>query len=225
MLARRLRVSAPTGVLLVGSVPLGSAEEVFRTVSGAIGSRLPAVPDGETGERADFIGWQSDLFLHHPQLEASGEIGRYNPRPKSRLRPGVNPGEVRFDRLGYSEAALTSYPIFAHLKEEGVIPAHVRFQVCLPSPLAPVQAWITEGDQDAVRPAYVGRMLDEVDEIAAAIPHSELAMQWDVASEMLAFERMGDDDGMAGRKASILEALARSGNRVPRDVELGFHLC
>jgi hypothetical protein len=206
-------------------VPLGSAEEVFRTVCGALGERLARVPDGETGPRADFIGWQSDLFLNHPQFEASGEVGRYNPRPKSRLRAGVKPEDVRFDRLGYAQAALASYPIFSRLKTEGVIPPQVRFQVCLPSPLAPVQAWITETDQPAVRPAYFQRMLEEVDEIAGAIPHAELAMQWDVASEMLAFERMGSDPAMAGRKAGILDALARAGNRVPPDVELGYHLC
>ena len=217
---------SPRGALLVGSVPLSDTEAVLRTVSGALGDRLRRVPDGETGPRLDFIGWQSDLFLRHPQLEPSGEIGRYNPRPRSRLRAGVSAADVRFSQLGYAEAALGSYPTFARLQtSDGVIAPAVRFQVCLPSPLAPVQAWITERDQDAVRPAYVQRMLEEVDEIAAAIPHDQLAIQWDVASEMLAFERMGDDDGMAGRKASILEALARSGNRVPRDVELGFHLC
>jgi hypothetical protein len=101
----------------------------------------------------------------------------------------------------------------------------VRFQVCLPSPLAPVQAWITQQDQDVVRPVYFERMLEEVEEIAAAIPHHELAIQWDVASEMLAFERMGSDADNAVRKGGILDALARSGNAVPADVELGFHLC
>jgi hypothetical protein len=36
-------------VYLVGSVPLGNAEQVFRTVSAAFGSKLKRVPDGETG--------------------------------------------------------------------------------------------------------------------------------------------------------------------------------
>lgn len=215
----------PAGVLLVGSVPLSDSETVFRTVAGALGDRLRRVPDGETGDRADFIGWQSALFLGHPQFEASGEFGRYNPRPKSRLRAGVSPSEIRFDHLGYARAALASYPIFRRLQSGGVIPAAAKFQVCLPSPLAPIHAWITEKDQPAVRPAYFLRMLEEVEEICAAIPHNQLAMQWDVASEMLGFERMGDDPSMQDRRAATLDALARSGNRVPSDVELGYHLC
>ena len=36
-------------LLLVGSVPLDSVEEVMRTFGGALGRYLPAVPDGEVG--------------------------------------------------------------------------------------------------------------------------------------------------------------------------------
>jgi hypothetical protein len=38
----------PLGVHLVGSVPLASAEDVFRTLGGALGDRLRRLPDGET---------------------------------------------------------------------------------------------------------------------------------------------------------------------------------
>ena len=198
---------------------------LFRTVSAALGTRLERIPDGETGARADFIGWQSDLFKDHPQFELSGDVGRYNPRPRSRLRTGVRRDDVVFDRLGYAEAAIASFAVFSRLQRMGVIPESTRFQVCLPSPLAPVQAWVIESDQAAVRPAYVRRMLAEVDEIAAEVPHERLAVQWDVASEMLALERMGDDPALAPSKAVLWETLAGAGNRVPVGVELGYHLC
>jgi hypothetical protein len=42
------------GALLVGSIPLSSAEEVFRLTSEVLGDRLERVPDGETGGR---LGW------------------------------------------------------------------------------------------------------------------------------------------------------------------------
>ena len=45
----------PVGVHLVGSVPLDSAEEVFRRASAALGDRLRRIPDGETGPRSDWI--------------------------------------------------------------------------------------------------------------------------------------------------------------------------
>ena len=36
-------------ILLTGSVGLDSAEEVFRTLGRALGTRTPRLPDGETG--------------------------------------------------------------------------------------------------------------------------------------------------------------------------------
>jgi len=40
---------------LVGSVPMASARNVFEQVSAALGTRIKRLPDGETGERADWI--------------------------------------------------------------------------------------------------------------------------------------------------------------------------
>ena len=48
----------PRGVHLVGSVPLSTAEEVFRTASSILGGRLRRIPDGETGVRSNWIGRQ-----------------------------------------------------------------------------------------------------------------------------------------------------------------------
>jgi hypothetical protein len=46
------------GVLLVGSVPGIDTEDVLRRMAPALGSRLKYIPDGETGQRNFFIGWQ-----------------------------------------------------------------------------------------------------------------------------------------------------------------------
>ena len=42
-------------VFLVGSVPLESAEEVFRVCSEKVGDRVFALPDGELGPRQMWI--------------------------------------------------------------------------------------------------------------------------------------------------------------------------
>ena len=42
-------------VYLVGSVPMANAGEVFENVSAALGPRIKRLPDGETGERGDWI--------------------------------------------------------------------------------------------------------------------------------------------------------------------------
>jgi hypothetical protein len=46
-------------VYLVGSVPLADAQAVFETVSAVLGPHLFTLPDGETGERLDWITHES----------------------------------------------------------------------------------------------------------------------------------------------------------------------
>ena len=53
-------------VHLVGSVPLKNAREVFETVCAALGPKLKRVPDGETGERSDWITWLEPVFAGNP---------------------------------------------------------------------------------------------------------------------------------------------------------------
>jgi hypothetical protein len=61
-------------VHLIGSVPLANAQAVFETVSAVLGSRLKRIPDGETGERSDWITWLEPVFANHPAFEKSGEL-------------------------------------------------------------------------------------------------------------------------------------------------------
>ena len=68
---------------LVGSVPLGGAEEVFRRVAGVLGDRLRRIPDGETGPRSDWIGWQYPVFSSQPQFEPACPA---RPPPTARCR-------------------------------------------------------------------------------------------------------------------------------------------
>ena len=70
-------------VHLVGSVPMADAEEVFETVSAALGTRIKRIPDGETGERGDWITWLEPVFADNP---AFAEVGRILPRPRERHR-------------------------------------------------------------------------------------------------------------------------------------------
>ena len=49
-------------VLLVGSVPLESSASVFEAVGTKLGNLAKRIPDGETGVRKDWIGWQAEVF-------------------------------------------------------------------------------------------------------------------------------------------------------------------
>lgn len=52
----------PSEVLLIGSGPLPSASDFFKTNSFALSKRLCRIPDGETGMRGNFIAWQHTII-------------------------------------------------------------------------------------------------------------------------------------------------------------------
>jgi hypothetical protein len=215
----------PRGVLLVGSVPLSNSEAVFRTASSILGGRLRRIPDGETGERSDWIVWQFPVFSRAAELEVvppGPEL--YRPLPRVQLRRGASVDSLHFDKLGYADAAAASYATFTRLRGAGVIPSDVRFQVCLPTPLAPISAFVVDHDQAAIEAVYEAAMLAELDRILNTIPHPDLALQRDTAVEFGIYEgRFPSWFGEA--RIGIVERLLRLGAQVPSDVELGYHLC
>jgi ubiquinone/menaquinone biosynthesis C-methylase UbiE len=215
----------PLGVHLVGSVPLGSADEVFRTLSRELGDRIRRLPDGETGPRADWIVWQYPVLSSRPQFEVGPPAPHsYRALPQLRLRSDKDGGDLSFGSLGYAEAALASYRTFGLLKRDGIIPRGCRLQVSLPTPLAPVSAFVALGDQAAVEPAYEAAMSAELEQILETIPHDQLALQWDTNVEFGMLE--GDiPTWFPDATAGILERLLRISRLAPFDVELGFHFC
>ena len=217
--------SAPAGVHLVGSVPLGSAEEVFRTVADAIGDRVRRLPDGETGARSDWIVWQYPLFSSRPEFEIGPPgASSYRALPQLRLRTGEDADGMAFEELGYASAAMDSYRTFARLKRDGVIPPACRFLVSLPTPLAPVSAFVALEYQAELEPVYEAQMRTEVERILEAIPADQLAIQWDARYEFAMLEgaiAVWFEDVHEG----VVERLLRLAGMVPPAVELGFHLC
>jgi ubiquinone/menaquinone biosynthesis C-methylase UbiE len=213
------------GAHLVGSVPLASAAAVFETLSAGLGDRLRRLPDGETGPRADWIVWQYPVLSSRSQFEVAPPAPQfYRALPRLRLRPGEEGGDLGFGSLGYADAALGSYATFVVLKRDGVVPRGCRFQVSLPTPLAPIGAFVAPGDQAVVERAYETAMTAEVDRILDGIPHDQLAVQWDTNFEFGMLE--GDLPAwFPDVKGGILERLIRISRLVPPDVELGFHFC
>jgi ubiquinone/menaquinone biosynthesis C-methylase UbiE len=213
------------GAHLVGSVPLASAEAVFRTVAAEIGDRLRRIPDGETGPRSDWIVWQLPVFTSQPQLEVVPPAPQsWRPLPRVRLAEGARPEGVTFAALGYAEAAIASYRVFARLKRDGLVPVACRFQVCLPTPLAPISAFVVPEHQAPLERPYEDRLLGELRLVLQAVPHDQLAIQWDTNFEFGMLEGLFPV-WFEDVKGGILERLLRLSRQVPQDVELGYHFC
>lgn len=213
----------PLGAHLVGSVPLADSEAVFREVAGKLPGRLRRIPDGETGIRTNWIQWQFPLLLEVPEFESAEErAGPYGARLQ--LRSGASGDDVVFPELGYAAAAIESYAVFSRLHDEGVIPDGVRFQVCLPTPMAVTHVRFVPRDQEAVEAAYERQMLAQLARVVDAVDADDLAIQWDTAVEFAVLEGVLESY-LPNPLGDILERLVRLGDQVPTGVEMGYHLC
>ena len=220
-------------VHLVGSVPLRNACEVFATVSGVLGSRLKRIPDGETGDRSDWITWLEPAFSENPAFEKSDELFRVHAtgtkRIRYRLRAGKSVNDVRFDNLFYADIAQASYDEFAALKREGVVPRGCRFQIDLVPAHSVIWLFLQDDLHAPLDSVYNDALKREIDKIAAALPHSEIAIQFDVASAVFARLQRGEVNAYGTTRAEMLKSfsaiLADLADRVPPDIELLFHFC
>ncbi len=217
----------PFPLLLVGSVPLADTDAVLDAVSEAVGPRLTAVPDGETGVRANWIGWQHAVFAAQTALEQSVRKERdYQLHPPYRFKAGKGPADLDFSDLGFARTAVASYAAFRLRRGAGGFLPDCRFQVCLPTPFAPVFSFASYDTQGDIYPAYEAAMLREIATLLRDIPAHDLVIQWDVATEMSIFEKLhpvpflGDDPG-----PWLIGTLARLGDAVPSETALGYHLC
>lgn len=221
-----------SNVLLVGSVPLDSAEEVFKACADGLGSHLKMFPDGEVGARKSWIQCQAIfVFDRHPSIEcikrphSPDMLSReYNDNWTFRLKPGVD--KLDFDDLRYADWAADSYQMFHELRQQGLVPADARFQVSLPTPLGGCAAFFDQPrDREIVYRAYETAMLREVSRLCRQIPHDDLALQWDVCVEVLEIA--------AGLPQLLPEdPWTRAGTqfgRIAADIAppamLGFHFC
>jgi hypothetical protein len=220
-------------VLLVGSVGLEDADQVFRALGERLGSRAKRYPDGETGPRYYWIRWVAELFQGHPQLAVHGGnqgVGEFQGQaeiPSFTLADGVGGQDLNFATLGYAQAALESHAKFQALKESGVIPPGTRFQVSLPTAIALSTTFMHLDRRGEIEPAIEAGLIRDAGAIAAGIPAGELAIQWDVCHEVVAH------DGAEGRWVlhyenildGSVERIARLLAAIPDGAEAGIHLC
>ena len=229
---------------LVGSIPLDTVEDVFESFGARLGTHMTTLPDGEVGPRGHWISRvHYQVLAGNPDLETirrpapEDGVERLNPRNAGdswlfKVRDGVD--RVRFGdpgwRLGYARDALNSYFVFKTLREKGVIAAHLRFQVSLPSvnSVIPLRIFPDIADIEKVRPGYEDALAAEIATIVQRIPADDLAIQWDCTTEMQdAYGTLADLPVLdeAGRVERNLGQFRRLNATIPDEVQLGYHLC
>jgi len=220
-------------VHLVGSVPLKNAREVFETASTALGTKLKRVPDGETGERSDWITWLEPAFANNPALEKSDELFRIHAtgtaRIRYRLKPGRSVNDVRFDNLFYADVAKRSYADFAALKRAGKIAPGLKFQIDLVPAHSVIWLFLQDDLHQPLDPVFNAALKREIDKIAATLPHDQIAVQFDVASAVFARLQRNEPNTYGKNRTEMLARFSRIltdlAGHVPAGIELLFHFC
>lgn len=231
------------GCHLVGSVPLADTETVFRKCLEAIPSRLKRIPDGETGSRHYFTAFQAPLFSAYPRMMVDYEYNTpvdNKPFTPEEVDEGMAVLEKAGINTGYDDAAIESYAVFRKLKDEGVIPSGVRFQVCFPTPTNTIVPFVQRAFLPRVEILYEQALLRAMRKVQDEIPHEDLAIQIDLAADTAFWEAsitdpkdIKEDSGLSwfrpwwdgDVKERCLSHIIHMAEVVAQDVELGIHNC
>jgi hypothetical protein len=214
-------------------VPLASARDVFVDVSAALGPHLKRIPDGETGERSDWITWLEPAFADNPALEKSDELFRIHAtgtaRIRYRLKPGKSVRDVSFGNLFYADIAKQSYAEFAELKRQGLVPKDCKFQIDLVPAHSVIWLFLQDDLHQPLDPVFNEALKREIDKIAQTLPYDQIAIQFDVASAVFARLQRNEPNAYGRNRDEMMASFSRIltdlTERVPKDIELMFHFC
>ena len=219
-------------LLLVGSLPAESTDAALRAGTELFGDLVFALPDGETGPRAAWVGYEReqlarptpDVVVVHETTSPTGIPRHAYETPVFGIREGVS--ELRFDAWPRIDDAIASYEQFRALREEGVIGAGLRFQVGLPFPSSALNAFKADFARDypIAERAFEDLVARELVRLTDAIPAEDLAIQWDCAYEIQDIEGVlaWTSEGAWERFAGPVTRLTRL---IPSDTLVGYHLC
>lgn len=239
-------------VFLVGSmvVPSDTVEEAMGIAAECIGDRLYAIPDGEVGPRLMWGPGMGALALKdHPDVVLGGEEDGFSPRDSPvgplnayRIRPGVS--DVSLDgRFPYADAAISSYEHLREMRARGEVPADLKLQVALPTPMPVIAPFFGDAAEWPAMYRSVYRALGvEIARMLEVIPPEELSLQWDYCTEVCEIVDTANGRGHMVSRLGMTAIPDRSAEEafevhtareyiepmslgVPDEVTFGYHLC
>src|SRR6267154_1579166 len=107
------------------------------------------------------------------------------------------------------------------------MPDDLRFQVSIPMINSVVRTlyFPEPGDIEKVRPGFEEALAAEIELIVRRIPASDLAIQWDLAGELLAvYGQSGNPPSEASIETHVAP-VRRLSALLPTEAALGFHFC
>src|ERR1700739_1102980 len=128
--------------------------------------------------RKTWIRFRQQVLADNPAIEVASDVPPFKftqwdgkllrEIPRLRVKPGarLDPATVK---TGYADMAIDSWRLFDRLQQEGVIPPGVKFQISLPTPIAPTYNNMVPTDRPAPGPARDTRELGGGTAVAAAM--------------------------------------------------------
>lgn len=197
---------------LTGSINVPSVDDAFELVGTNLQPGVTRVPDGEPGDRANWVLTQADHFLKNPTLSVVDGRART-----------IADNAVSFPTVDYHTTAAESYDRFLRARESGVLAPDSRFLVSIPTPFNAVNSFVDLDSQVQVAYAYEQQLEHSVAAVQKLISPADLAIQFDLPTELATVE--GWFPNPYPDHEAIYAATARLAGWISDDTELTFHLC
>ncbi len=211
----------PRGALLLGSIPSGSAREAMRLAVDTLGPYLLALPDGETGERRNWIAGTVDAMRRIPALRVAreGDWSTYDATPRLAVRRGQTLRASDLS-LGYAEAWQDSREAYDAIQPRS---PRLPFQVGLASPLDLAAFALGPAGPLRHHEAFTAATAGQVRRISESADH-DVVFQVEMPAELVLLARTPRPAQrlLAQRLARGVLELVR---RAPASTRWGLHLC
>lgn len=208
---------------LVGSIPGANPEEAMQLAVSTVGPHLRSLPDGETGQRRDWIISIIESLRNHPDLELAkeGDWSDYDKTPRFKVKRGHKLLGASLD-FGQVSAVEASRPAFEEVRRDSGR-ADLDYLVGMPGDFD--MAMFTLGPAGALRHrrAFTEATVGQITRIHTILG-DQAVFQLEVPAELVLLTKL---------PAAVHPPLARMFGRwiarlaaaSPEGARFGIHLC